>query len=387
MANVLLGFPNHVESTFVDVVFFGGSWEATLPLSNLITDDLSQIARSTSANTDHSKFYCDLGSLRNVLMINFSSHNGSRNGGARIRGTSTIKWQGVVVNANGSAGASSVSFKNNNVASVEIDIGDAFTIGGYTYESDSNATLTGSGGTATINLKAAPSNPGDLFATLQANISENDPIICNVGLFDGATEEVDFSTADFYPIVYPFGTLPWGHPALWDGRATEEERQQLVFPFINILDLYESVRYLLVEIDDPLNEDGFIAISKLFVTPGWQPSMNMKYGATFQYTSETTYEQTISGIKKYDVKEPRRVDGFTIDHLELNEAVAQGIDMQRYLGTNKQLFYVKNPDAEELLHRISYTATMRTLGPMTDSYFNRAAIQIDIEEVLGGKLT
>lgn len=385
MANLILGYPNHIETTFTDVVFSGGSWESAYPLSNLATDDLSEVARSADDAVANTKFHVDLGSLRSIRLIALSSHNGSRSSLMRIRATQTVKWSGGTVGANASAGASSFTLQAGGTA-IDLDVGDAFTINGYTYESDTNTTIS-AGGSATVSLKASPSNPGDVYSTLQTNITTSMVVTCNHGLFDGS-EAIDTGWEDLYQVIYPWESLYWGHPSLWDGKATEEERKQLVFPAIHLFDNFELLQYFLFEFDDEGdNEDGYFAISKLFITPAWQPTSNASYGAATQYTTETTFEQTISGIKKYDVKEPRRTTSFTLEHLTTNEGITQAIDMQRYLGTDKQVFLVWEPDDTALMHRRSYTATMRQLSPINYSYFNRTSVQVELEEVLGGKLT
>lgn len=389
MANLLLGFPNHVESTFYDVVFSGGSWESTLPLSNLADDDLSKAAQSTDATTASTQFHVDLGSLQSIRLAFVSSGNYSRSAKLRIRATATAKWTGAAVNTGASSGASSISMKAT-TGDFTITAGDSFTINGYTYESATTILVTAGG--VTVSLEASPSNPGDVFSTLQDNISANDVVTCNHGLFDG-TEDIDSGEFDVFNVIYPWGTLYWGHPSWWDGKVTEEERLQLTFPAIFLLDVFKVVRYFLFEFDDTTNADGYLALSKLFLTPGWQPTTNASYGATTQYTTETTFEQTISGIKKYDVKEPRRVTSFGLENLFTQEGIAQGIDMQRYLGTNRQFVLLWNPDSltdineRALRHRNSYTATMRQLGPISYTYFNHTTVPVEAEEVLGGKLT
>ena len=32
----------------------------------------------------------------------------------------------------------------------------------------------------------------------------------------------DTGLNDVFQVIYPFGTLPWGHPSLWDGKIAED---------------------------------------------------------------------------------------------------------------------------------------------------------------------
>ena len=53
----------------------GGSWEATLPLTNLQTRWLSDVARSTDAALASTKFVCDQGSAKRVRAVYLGGHN------------------------------------------------------------------------------------------------------------------------------------------------------------------------------------------------------------------------------------------------------------------------------------------------------------------------
>lgn len=71
MANVMLGFPNRIDAATLS----GGSWQATLPLSNLQTRTLGKVARSSNALAASTKFDIDLGAEKNIRVLSLVNHN------------------------------------------------------------------------------------------------------------------------------------------------------------------------------------------------------------------------------------------------------------------------------------------------------------------------
>ena len=87
MANAILGFPMTGDSTAA--VFAGGSWVATLPLTNLQDDRLARVTRSTSASLANAQFTVDFGVSEWVRLVALVDHNFSRTSAVRVRGSDT----------------------------------------------------------------------------------------------------------------------------------------------------------------------------------------------------------------------------------------------------------------------------------------------------------
>jgi hypothetical protein len=82
MGNCLIAYPNRADVTTLS----GGSWTSGLPLDNLKTRKLKQVARTTDATVDRTKFDFTLDVQRKVKVIAFVNHNLSLDGDYRIRG-------------------------------------------------------------------------------------------------------------------------------------------------------------------------------------------------------------------------------------------------------------------------------------------------------------
>lgn len=101
MANCILAWPNYADPQPTPTIATGqgmgsvalavptfaayGSWRAALPLANLQTPRLYQIARSTDATTASSKFCLDFGVQRPISLVALVRHNLSQAAQVRIR--------------------------------------------------------------------------------------------------------------------------------------------------------------------------------------------------------------------------------------------------------------------------------------------------------------
>jgi len=82
VANLKLGFPNRIDAATVS----GGSWQSTLPLSNIKDRRLSRLARSTNAALANTIINLDLGSAKTVGAVALVTHNLSASALVRVRG-------------------------------------------------------------------------------------------------------------------------------------------------------------------------------------------------------------------------------------------------------------------------------------------------------------
>lgn len=80
MANVTFAYPNRIDEAIVT----GGSWLPALPLANLKSRILSQVARSTNAQLGSTRFDVDLGQGRFIGAMALIGHNISVQGKVKI---------------------------------------------------------------------------------------------------------------------------------------------------------------------------------------------------------------------------------------------------------------------------------------------------------------
>lgn len=289
MANCILAFPNYVDATYYSVAFSGGSWEPTLPLTNLRDRLLVNVTRSTDATTNNTKFDIDLGISRDIRVIAIPTHNLTRSATIRFRGASDSGFSNVVV---------------------------------------------------------------------------------------------DTGALDAWPVIYPWGTLPFGHPSFWDGKITEEDKQGYNIPFVHIFDTPVNARYWRCEIADSSNPAGYVELSRLFLCSGWQPTLNMSYGAKLRQEPLTEVSISLGKAEFYRNATTRRRVDFSVENLTVDEALTWPLEIQRKLGIDGQLFFVFDPDDTVHLHRRSFLATVAESSPLDYPYHNRNNVGFSLKEVV-----
>jgi hypothetical protein len=92
MRNVLICFPNRIDQATLS----GGTWEATLPRSNLQNRTLGKVARTSTDATSATQFDVDLAVERFIRCIALVNHNISLAGKARIRASTVSNFATTV---------------------------------------------------------------------------------------------------------------------------------------------------------------------------------------------------------------------------------------------------------------------------------------------------
>jgi hypothetical protein len=200
------------------------------------------------------------------------------------------------------------------------------------------------------------------------------------GTFASPTFDTDWQ--DIFPVVYPLGSVPWEHPSFWNGKLDAESASRYNVPAIYILSSASVTRYLRFDIDDTTNDDGYIQVGRLFVSSVWQPTLNLRPGATLGWDSASRVREGLSGVRFYDARNSRRVLRAGISDLPLDEALAQPFELEQVHGIHKQFFFVWDPDDLTHRHRRSFLCTLRELTPVEFPYFGVGAKPIDIIEVI-----
>lgn len=88
MSNLIMGFPNLAEKCSLS----GGSWLASLPLSNLQDRRISKRARSTNATTASTQFRFTLDKERIINLFAVIGHNLTTSAQFRIRGNTSATF-------------------------------------------------------------------------------------------------------------------------------------------------------------------------------------------------------------------------------------------------------------------------------------------------------
>ena len=283
----MLAFPNFIDSGFT-VSFSGGSWEATLPLTNLKDARLAKVARSTDDATASTQFDLDLGAARYVRVFAIPKHNLSLAATYRIRGSNTA---------------------------------------------------------------------GDF-----------------------SSPEYDTGTLNVYPVIYPSGSIPFGHPSFVTGKLTQAEYDDgYVVSICHVTDEPESARYWRFEFTDTSNADGYVELSRLFIAFAYEFPMGA--GASMGWTTTSTSTETDGGAFVHNTRARRRTATFTIPDEDSDEALVHIFDAARKYGTTKQMYFVWDEDDTAQMSRRSFPALLRELTPLEWPYSGGETVNMPIQLV------
>ena len=175
----------------------------------------------------------------------------------------------------------------------------------------------------------------------------------------------DTGFVDVFPRVFAFGTLEFGDPNFWDGRLSPEARAGINVGFVHVLPKPVFASHWLFEIDDTGNPDGYVELARLFLTPGYRPTINIQPGAALGFQTDTARQRSLGGVDFFDVRRQRRTAQFTVDFVSKDEALANSFEIMWRQGINGDLFFVFDPDDALHLHRTSFPATLERLSAVT----------------------
>jgi hypothetical protein len=371
MANPILAFPNHLDNEYYYVVVGGGAWTSTLPLTNILEEALSQPARSSGVADADLQMHFDIGAAAPCLVFAIPFHDFSLSAERRLRACSAAAWAGVTVNSSAIVTATSVSVAAG-AAGAEFAVGQVLTFAGdeTVYKITAGLSL-GASGTGSLAITPA----------LASALAGGEDITCHSG--DLSAVVYDSGRIAVFPTIYPSGTLPYGHRSWWSGTIDEEQRLSEKIPIIDTFGgMQINARYWYLEFFDSTNAQGYVEIPRVFLAPGYQPTVGIDYGAQTSYVTRTRVETALSGRRIYDAKSPARRVSFNLGTVPTAEGIVNIHEAAIRQGIHKQLFFVFDPDDVELLYRRSFLATMEEMPGYNYPYFNRINAPFTLLEVL-----
>lgn len=186
-----------------------------------------------------------------------------------------------------------------------------------------------------------------------------------------------------FPVAFPFGSLPFEHESWLDGKRTPEQAALYPQPIVVILAAPVLCRYIQVQLIDPANAAGYIELSRIIAAPGWQPTVNIKYGAQIGVNDPSVRVTSLGEVDFYDIRTKRRKCSVGIDYLDQNEAFVNALDMQMMQGLSGQIFFSYAPQDSFNLYRLSFLATLTQLDALSAAVFGYQSVAFNLQEVVG----
>lgn len=196
------------------------------------------------------------------------------------------------------------------------------------------------------------------------NLTQNATVTVQVYTDAALSSLVTEVTQDVFGTVYTWGTLPFEHQSFITGRLTDEEARFFPTPLLVVFDVAVIGQYVRIKISDTDNPAEYVELTRLFISPGYQPTLNFIPGAQIGVVDPTIVTTSLGVADFFDVRTKRRVANIQFDHLPDDEAFQNALDMKMRLGVSGQLYFVYNPTDAANLARTSFLATMRQLDPL-----------------------
>jgi hypothetical protein len=425
-ANITLGWNNRTDGGTLS----GGSWLASLPLTNLQNRQVQKVARSSNTAVSSTQFQIDLGQARNIGVLALVVHNISVSGRVRVCGSdAAAAWSNLI--PSGSAFDSADWFKASISIAANTDTAPDGTLtadrltgtGADSYVAQS-ASASGlqiytaevwlrADSPRTINLYLT-STPYSVMASIGCSvttawqkfkISGTTPAGTTLVSFQiggGASVGVgvqffawgasiaagngaiyDSGWVDAWPAgIVPQNLLEWEDDNFWLGTLSANARAGYQSPFIHLLSSPQTLRHWRAEMADTANADGYIQIGRLFMSSVWKPQVNYSYGAGLGYSDPTPVDTSLSGAEFFDVRSRYRVFNFELQHIEASEAYAYALELQRLSGNSGEVLVV--PDSTDTVNQPyrSFVGRLLQMGEITQPQPSTFSARFQVKELL-----
>lgn len=193
----------------------------------------------------------------------------------------------------------------------------------------------------------------------------------------------DSAWTDVWSVVYPYGSLEWEDNNFWSGRYAEEEIAGYTTELDHILPARVLARYWRIEIDDTTNPAGYLQVGRLFIGPAWQPVINMSHaGAALGWETKTSVQEAKGGAEYFDYRTPYRVQRFSLDAMQQDEAFSHAFDLMRRAGIDKEVLFIHDPDDTAHALRRRFLARLRALNAIEYPYGTTNSAGFEVKELL-----
>ena len=177
-------------------------------------------------------------------------------------------------------------------------------------------------------------------------------------------------------------TLEWENDNFWTMKLSAEDIARYTSLSILLLSQPAFTRWLKVEILDTTNTAGYVQIGRCLVCDAWQPRINMSYGHSLQYETDTTIEKALDGTEYFNRQRGRRVAKFTLDWLDEDEAMTRNLGMQRDVGIDGEIVLIDNPAAAGYQLERQFVGRLRQLSAIENPYYAVYKNALEIVELI-----
>lgn len=244
-----------------------------------------------------------------------------------------------------------------------------------------SATITGGSTTATGPvenvIEREPSQaavfPGDAFIVV--DFGSPVPVRVVAALFTNAREwrvraaddEMDLQSSP----GYDSGQVPVDGPGL-------RHRLRLRHDWLSI---DEEYRFWRVDFYDPDNPDGRAIVGNLVIDEGFQPRVNISYGAGVGLVDPSRKQRAVGGRIEPLRRLPYIVTEFSLNYGSEDEMYGEALAIDDICGTTEPVLLIRDPDATTHRQWKAVFGLFRPLQPVIEARFSIFQKRFGIEEL------
>jgi len=195
------------------------------------------------------------------------------------------------------------------------------------------------------------------------------------------TTTFDSGTVTAFAEQWPAGLLPYGHPNAATRLLTTDDLRTRRWDANYVLANSVTARYWEIAITDTTNPAGYVEIGRVYLGPLYQPSINLRYGASAGLTTEATIGRALSGTRYVESRPTARTRTIEFGDLPPEEAEAVLGDLVRVLDLGGQVYWFDDPTATWTRLRTSFLAQLTELPAVVRASFRQGAVALALEEV------
>jgi hypothetical protein len=361
-------------------VLSGDTWEDELPLDNLKTLKLSEIARSKAPNALTPSILVDFGSsLRPpVSGILIPKHNLSE----------TARWR-FRLGPDAGMPPATTAYDTRPVLGTTITYATLAAAAPVTYTVPVEVNISFSPGMSI--LLAAVADPG---VTLTAGVVSYDHLTrllrFNVTSKTGSGVHtawvVTRQDADIrvWPEVRKIGSGTWADDYTWGGILAVGPNYRP--PAVHLIPLHTGSadpiyqRYGRLDLADPENPAGHVDLSKLVIAAVWQPRHNVQPGFTLEPVDTSPRVRSSGGTLYVDARQMYRRLTVTLAEMSKEEAYSQAFELQARLGVSRPCIVVVEPDDPINLHRLTLYGSLIKTAEVRYDHLDSYSVTLTFEE-------
>ncbi len=335
------------------------TWVSTLPLSNIVSTDLGQPARTLSTTAS---FAIDISESNSGNVFAIPKHNLTDTATWRVRASNNIL---LLTDPNAVPNAE-----------LAVDTAELTSTSSGTFMDVQNPPAT-----ITLNTDLGLS----ISDSVKVYNASGNYIIATVDAYNSGTKLLTFtktsgSTAEYSSSTWSVSNINDTLKRVWHINTSFSSDDSVVPPALLVTAETITAQYYHIEINDSSNTLGYIDLHKAVVSPAWQPTINLSHKWQISYVDKSKLTRSRGGQAYLDLVPQYRKLKVTLQGFSKTEMMANKLEMDRLVGTYTPVLISLAPlDTKSLADKSIY-GTQSKLTKIQEYGNNTTKTTLEVEE-------